>query len=135
MTASSTRTKKAKGKSFQNDIRDEILKLFPHLTTNDVYSTSMGSQGIDIKLSPEARKVFPYAVECKRSESININKAFEQSKTNGDKEGLIPIVVSKQNYKDSLVTLEWEVFKEMLKRLYRVEFGNTDCYGVELNGT
>jgi len=121
MVVSSTSAAKSKGKNFQNDIKDDILELYPDLTENDVYSTSMGAQGIDIRLSEEARKVFPFAVECKRSETINVHGAMDQCMINAKKEGLTPIVISKKNRKPALVTLEWEVFKGMLERLYVAE--------------
>ena len=121
MVATSVSARKSKGKNFQNDIRDDILALYPDLTENDVYSTSMGAQGIDIMLSEEARKVFPFAVECKRSEGVNVHGAMDQCIPNAKKEGLHPIVISKKNRKDALVTLEWSVFKEMLARLYMAD--------------
>lgn len=59
---------KAKGRSFQQEIRDLILDKFP-LEADDVKSTSMGSQGEDVQLSPAARKLLPIQIECKRVKS------------------------------------------------------------------
>ena len=45
--------------------RDIILSTFTDLAPDDVRSTSMGSSGVDIQLSPAAAAVFPYSVECR----------------------------------------------------------------------
>ncbi len=73
------RSAKNKGKRLQNAIRDLILEHFPQLEPDDVVSTLMGDSGTDIKLSPAARKVFPYSPECKNQEKVNIWAALEQA--------------------------------------------------------
>jgi len=60
---------KAKGRVFQQDIRDLILKTYPQLENDDVKSTSMGAGGEDVQLSPAARKILPIQIECKRVKS------------------------------------------------------------------
>lgn len=39
----------------------------------------MGASGADVLLSPAARKLFPFYVEAKNRETINIWKALEQA--------------------------------------------------------
>ena len=56
---------KAKGRRFQQQIQKDILGLFPELEPDDVKSTGMGQPGEDIQLSPAARKLLPYQIECK----------------------------------------------------------------------
>ena len=56
---------KAKGRKLQQVVRDGVLKRFPSLEPDDVRSTSMGAGGEDVQLSPVARRLFPYQVECK----------------------------------------------------------------------
>ncbi len=48
---------KAKGRKFQQDIRDMMLDLAPSLEKDDIRSTSMGAGGEDLQLSPAARKI------------------------------------------------------------------------------
>ena len=67
-----TRSAKNKGKRLQNDVRDLILETFTELEPDDVRSTTMGDSGEDILLSPAARKLFPFSVECKNQEKLNI---------------------------------------------------------------
>ncbi len=90
------RSAKNKGKRLQNAIRDLILEHFPQLEPDDVVSTLMGDSGTDIKLSPAARKVFPYSPECKNQEKVNIWAALEQAEDN-TKENTYPVVFFKRN--------------------------------------
>ena len=39
----------------------------------------MGDSGEDILLSPAARKLFPFSVECKNQEKLNIWSSLEQA--------------------------------------------------------
>ena len=66
----------------QNDVRDLILETFKELEPDDVRSTTMGDSGEDILLSPEARKLFPFAVECKNQERLNIWDSLSQAEWN-----------------------------------------------------
>ena len=74
-----TRSAKNKGKRLQNDVRDLILETFTELEPDDVRSTTMGDSGEDVLLSPAARKLFPFSVECKNQEKLNIWSSLEQA--------------------------------------------------------
>ena len=51
----------------------------------------MGERGIDVKLSSEAKKFIPFAIECKNQETFkNLYKAYGQAHYNS-KEKLEPI--------------------------------------------
>ena len=64
--------KKLKIKAFQNKVRDLILEKFQQLEPDDVRSITMGDSGEDILLSPKSRRLFPFSVECKNQEKLNI---------------------------------------------------------------
>ena len=118
---------KAKGRELQKKVRDKIIATFHGLTIHDVTSTSMGANGVDVKLSKAARKMFPYAIECKNLAQAAIYKMYDQSAANADKDAddgygfvikenrLEPIVVIRQNRRKPLVALDFEVFMEMAK--------------------
>ena len=54
----------------------EILKL----DEEDLESRPMGSQGEDIILGKQSREVFPYSIECKNQEALNVwSQAYEQA--------------------------------------------------------
>ena len=107
-----TRSAKNKGKRLQNQIRDQLLENFKQLEPDDIKSTTMGESGEDIQLSPAARKLIPYAIECKNQEKLNIWDSLQQAEENsGD---YSPVLIFKRNRTKTYAVLE---FKELLKLL------------------
>ena len=49
------------------------------LHEEDLESRPMGSQGEDIIMGRESREKFPYSIECKNQEAVNVWKAYEQA--------------------------------------------------------
>lgn len=96
---------KAKGRKFQQWCRDLLLKHAPVLTSDDVRSTSMGAGGEDILLSTAARAIYPWTVECKAQERLNIWKAWQQAVENRPVEVLEPIVFITRNRQEPLVVM------------------------------
>ena len=70
------RSAKNKGKRLQNKVRDLILEKFNTLEEDDVRSITMGDSGEDILLSPAARKLFPFSVECKNQKQPLLVRAL-----------------------------------------------------------
>ena len=71
----------------------------------------MGAQGEDLMLSPAARAVFPYSVECKNQESINFWNAYAQAVANcGEHQ---PLLVLKRNRQKPVVVLDAEHFIQL----------------------
>ena len=99
-----TRSAKNKGKRLQNDVRDLILETFKELEPDDVRSTTMGDSGEDILLSPAARKLFPFATECKNQERLNIWESLEQAESNAGQH--IPLVVFKRKRSKTYISME-----------------------------
>ena len=58
------KSSKAKGRRLQNYVRDILRKAFPKLHEDDITSQIMGVNGEDVVLSPAARKLIPYSIEC-----------------------------------------------------------------------
>lgn len=109
-----TSSAKAKGRNLQKWTRDKILKTFQSLTSDDVRSTSMGAQGEDIQLSPQARKFIPYQIETKAYATFSIYKHYEQAQEHGEHE---PLLVIKGNHKKPLVVIDAEKFFNLLTRI------------------
>jgi hypothetical protein len=108
-----TRSRKNKGKRLQNKIRDLILETFKdELEQDDVRSITMGDSGEDILLSPVARKLFPFSVECKNQERLSIWDALTQAEDNSGKHA--PLLIFKRNRSKTYAVLE---FEELLKLL------------------
>ena len=108
-----TQSKKAKGRRLQQWVRDLLIeKLEVH--PEDIESRSMGAGGEDLSMSRSAREKFPYSIECKNQESLNIWKSYEQAQQNsGNYE---PIVVIKRNNVKPLVLVDADYFVELHKK-------------------
>ncbi len=106
------RSAKNKGKRLQNKVRDLILEKFNTLEEDDVRSITMGDSGEDILLSPAARRLFPYSVECKNQEKLNIWSALEQAEENSG--NYTPLVIFKRNRSKTYAVLEFEELLNLL---------------------
>ena len=84
---------KAKSRNLQNFVAGVLRITFPSLHETDFAPAIMGESGTDIKLSHAARQIFPWAVECKNQEHINIWKSWNQTEMNGLKEKLKPLLI------------------------------------------
>ena len=108
-----TRSAKNKGKRLQNSVRDILLETFKEqLEPDDIKSTTMGESGEDIQLSPAARKLFPFSVECKNQEKLNIWSSLQQAEDNAGEH--IPLVVFKRNRSKTYVAFELDKLMEIL---------------------
>lgn len=76
----------------------------------------MGSQGEDVQMSPAAKKLFPYSVECKARKKLGlIHDAYAQASAQNKGE---PLVVFKQDRYEPLVLISLAHFCELIKRLH-----------------
>ena len=107
----STSSRKAKGRRLQNKVRDLILEKFD-LHPDDVRGAIMGESGEDIKLSHSARKLFPFSVECKAQEKLNIWESLKQAEDNAS--DYKPLLIFKRNRSKTYVTLSLEDFLDLL---------------------
>ena len=107
-----SRSAKNKGKRLQNNVRDLILEKFQQLEEDDVRSITMGDSGEDILLSPAARKLFPFSVECKNQEKLNVWSSLEQTETNAGKH--TPLLIFKRNRSKTYAVLQLDNLMEML---------------------
>lgn len=116
MVATTPASRKAKGRRFQQAVRQDLVD---HLGIDpgDVQSTAMGQAGCDLYLSPAARALFPYGVECKAQETISLPAWWEQCKTNAEAEGLAPLLVLKQSRRAALAVLRWEDLLALLQNI------------------
>lgn len=115
MTAHSTKAGKAKGKSLQNLVVDLIRDYFPCLKDDDIRSALSSECGIDIKLSQYARRLFPYAVECKFRDRIDIWQGLAQAEINANKENLRPVLIFKRPRSRVYAVLEIEDFMMLVE--------------------
>ncbi len=127
-----TQSCKAKARALQNIVRDMIIATLPIEFKQQARSAIMGETGTDIKLVSTARELFPWAVECKNQERLNLWDSWNQTVENTNKEnkkedaynfGLIetkilkPLLAIKRNRTDVLVVLKAIDFFELIEKV------------------
>lgn len=124
--SSSVASRKAKGRRLQDYVRNIFRSVFKStLEEDDIVSRQMGGSGTDVVLSPLARKMIPFDVECKNVENFNLNETLKQAKAN-TKEGRIPLIVFTKNKEEVYVSL---TMLDFLKIAYPEWYNNTDFKG------
>ena len=108
-----TSSAKAKGRKLQQWFAQVMVNTL-NLHEEDLESRPMGSQGEDIIMGRESREKFPYSIECKNQEAVNVWKAYEQCETNC--KGYEPLVVIKRNRSKPLVLVDAEHFVTLHKK-------------------
>ena len=73
-----TQSAKAKGRRLQQWIRDQLIEKLL-VDEQDVESRSMGASGEDLIMARDARRKFPYSIECKNVEKVNVWEAYDQA--------------------------------------------------------
>ena len=102
-----TSSAKAKGRNLQKRVRELLIeKLDIH--PEDIESRSMGASGEDLIMARAAREKFPYSIECKNQEKVNVWSAYEPASDNSGK--YEPIAVIKKNNSKPLVVIDLEAF-------------------------
>ena len=111
---------KAKGRTLQNYVRDELRKIFvdkwtkvPKLEYDDIKSQTMGMGGEDIVLSPIAKKLIPYSFESKNTERLKLWGSLKQCEDNC--EGRQPILVIKRNRSEVYAVMKLDSFLVNIK--------------------
>lgn len=108
-----TSSAKAKGRRLCQSVVDLLLAAFDTLQPDDLIVTSSGATGEDIRLSPLARQAFPFSVECKNQEKLNIWAALEQAESNCA--GFTPLLVFSRNRSKTYAVIEVDKFIEIVK--------------------
>ena len=109
-----TQSAKAKGRKLQQWVRDQIIEQL-EVHPEDIESRSMGAGGEDLIMARAARQKFPFSVECKNVEKLNVWEAYEQEKSNCN--DYDPLVVMKKNQKKPLIVIDADYFISLVKRL------------------
>ena len=109
-----TQSAKAKGRRLQQWFRDLLIeKLDIH--PEDIESRSMGAGGEDLIMARAAREKFPYSIECKNQEKLNIWESYSQAQSNCGK--YEPVVFLKRNNQKPLVLVDAEYFVRLHERM------------------
>ena len=107
-----TQSAKAKGRKLQQWVRDQIIEQL-EVHPEDIESRSMGAGGEDLIMARAARQKFPFSVECKNVEKLNVWEAYKQAEENS--KDYEPVVVMKKNNHKTLVVIDAEHFVKIHK--------------------
>ena len=91
-------------------MRDRIYHYWPLLEQGDVESRSMGAAGVDVMLSPAAKRECPLSIECKNTRKIPSMGEINQARANVEA-GCLPLVAWHPHgspYLDTLVMVRLE---------------------------
>ena len=107
-----TQSAKAKGRRLQQWVRDQLIEEL-NVHPEDIESRSMGAGGEDLIMARAAREKFPYSIECKNQEKLNLWESYKQATENS--KDYEPIVVIKKNNHKKLVIVDAEYFVKLHK--------------------
>lgn len=108
-----TSSAKQKGRKLQQWFATVLVEGLG-LDREDLESRPMGSQGEDIILGKQSRELFPYSVECKNQEAVNVWKAYEQCSSNTSS-NVESLVIIKRNKSKPLALVDAEYFINLHK--------------------
>ena len=105
-----TQSAKAKGRRLQKWFRDLLIEKL-NIHPEDIESRSMGAGGEDLIMARAAREKFPYSVECKNQEKINLWESYNQAQQNSKNHE--PVVILKRNNSKPLILVDAEYFVKL----------------------
>lgn len=107
---------KAKGGQLQRWACEKISELLgmPWGKDEMIAPRETGQAGTDVRLVGEAKKLFPFSVECKWQECWNVLSWVKQAKAN-QIEGTDWLLICKKNRTEPIVVMDAERFFALLK--------------------
>ena len=114
----SVQSAKGKGRELQKWVCERISALtgIPYNQQDDnclIHSREMGQQGVDIILRGNAHEQFPFAVECKSTESMSMTAYIKQAQAN-EKQGIDWLVVYRSKViKNPVAIMAWDTLEKL----------------------
>jgi hypothetical protein len=109
---------KAKGRRHQQFICKALQELgAPYgLEPEDIKSTSMGVSGVDVQLSPAAKRLFGnLCIEGKNVEKLNVVGVFQEHCAKYTDPSAINLLIHSRNRTEPMVTMRFADFAALLK--------------------
>lgn len=121
-----TSAAKAKGRRLQDAVVLKLRNLFDGiLYKDDIKPQVMGQNGADVVLSPSAKNLVAFDIECKNQEALvgaTLTNAINQCESNTE-DGRVPLLVFKKNQEPERVILRLDHFLELIYPNGDVAFG------------
>lgn len=111
---------KAKGRRCAAEVKKLLIKFSDILNEGDIVVTPSSVPGPDLHLSPFALRIFPFVIECKNQEKMNIWASLEQCLSHKSSLNQIPVLFFKRNKSDLYVALLAEDFMKNFKPYEKV---------------
>jgi len=120
MVAKTPKTRKAKGRKFQQEIAKRISEVLdiPVEKDGDIESRPIGQSGPDVILRGVAKELFPFVVETKFCEKWDIHKWIKQARHYGDNW----LLFCKKARNKPVVVMDCDMFFA----IYELLFGEND---------
>jgi len=111
---------KAKGRKLQQYVAEQISNILniPWGKDELIRSRGMGQSGVDVVLLGEAKKQFPWSVECKNTQKINLWDCIKQARDN-QLDGTDWLLITKKNYETPVVVMDSMIFFKLWYRYLR----------------
>ena len=114
-------SRKGKGRNLQKFICGEIAELVgTYYDQKDdqclIHSREMGQAGTDIILRGNALSEFPFSVEAKCSESLNLLETYNQVTANTVEGTDWMIVHKRKSIPETLCVISWGTFKKLFRK-------------------
>ena len=109
---------KAKGRRLQQWAAKwiSVITNIPWGKDELIASREMGQSGVDVRLIGEARKLFPFSVECKNCEKWSIHDWIKQAQDNQ-----MPktewLLIAKRNHTDPVAIMDADKFMAIIGNL------------------
>jgi hypothetical protein len=113
-----TASAKAKGRMLQQWVCEQISNVLniPWGKDELIASREGGQAGTDIRLIGDAKKRFPFSIECKSQESWSVHGFIEQAQSNQE-EGTDWLLVMKRRREPPVVVMDAKRFFELMGRI------------------
>lgn len=117
-----TSSAKGKGRNLQYWVCERIAEIFgiKFVQSDDeclVQSRPMGQHSVDIILRGELKKKFPFSIECKAQETLNITEWIRQARENELPDTRWMLIFKKQTLGSKpIVCLDFETFLQCYKK-------------------
>lgn len=115
-------SRKGKGRGLQYWVCEKIAGMFgiKFVQSDDdclVQSRPMGQHSVDIILRGELKKKFPFSIECKAQETLNITEWIRQARENELSDTSWMLIFKKQTLGSKpIVCLDFETFLQYYKK-------------------
>jgi hypothetical protein len=121
-------SRKQKGRVLQQWVAKKISDItgIGYGKDKDIESRPMAQAGTDVILRGDAQDLFPYAVECKNVENLNLWEAVKQAKAN-QKEDTNWLLVVKRNKEKPIAIVDADVFFNLCKEVILFTEGPQEC--------